>query len=319
MNGVTGDAARAEVIAFALTLPELCLLRDHLPGLVLPAFVPAAAPDDGTGGPPAPEGVLESLRERKLVDDRATLAGPDWSERIPPTLLLALTLQMSGHLVFQVVAWSAGTGGRMSHTTHSTTVTETVCAGLTVRSVPGSDEEPQAHVTLTSVAGLYPSLVELLPPDDQEPGEPVSAKPAEAVSLGIVESRALIAAIRGGDQRVVASLTADFHAEGAREVLQDLSSSMGTGYRIKAFASAGRVLFARDWFGGPRGWLKMSVTLPRSEAGAPIAPTPQTITDDGRVTIRRTAAAGIRQDLLGLIAETLARPAAEPNGATDAR
>jgi len=175
------------------------------------------------------------------------------------------------------------------------------------------------EVTMAPVTGLYPSLARLLPADSPVAGPPVSDGSGRAVSLGIVESRALIAAIRGGDHRVVANLTAELHAADAREVLQDLSGAMGTGYRIKAFGAvgdgAGGALFARDWFRGPRGWLKMSVALPRPAAGADAA---QAITDQGRVTIRRTALAGIRQDLLGLVAETLLS-SNDLTGATDAR
>ena len=318
MSGVTGATARASETLFSLTLAEVRLLRDHLPGLILPTFIPAAestnAADEANQS-----AVLAGLKARQFVSNEVSLDDPDWSTQIPSTLLLALTLQMSGRLVFQVVAWSAAEGAGRSTTMHSTTVTETVCAGLTVRSTARAEDEPQVEVTMAPVTGLYPSLARLLPADSPVAGPPVSDGSGRAVSLGIVESRALIAAIRGGDHRVVANLTAELHAADAREVLQDLSGAMGTGYRIKAFGAvgdtAGGALFARDWFRGPRGWLKMSVALPRPAAGADAA---QAITDQGRVTIRRTALAGIRQDLLGLVAETLLS-SNDLTGATDAR
>ena len=318
MSGVTGATARASETLFSLTLAEVRLLRDHLPGLILPTFIPAAestnAADEANQS-----AVLAGLKARQFVSNEVSLDDPDWSTQIPSTLLLALTLQMSGRLVFQVVAWSAAEGAGRSTTMHSTTVTETVCAGLTVRSTARAEDEPQVEVTMAPVTELYPSLARLLPADAPVAGPPVSDGSGRAVSLGIVESRALIAAIRGGDHRVVANLTAELHAADAREVLQDLSGAMGTGYRIKAFGAvgdgAGGALFARDWFRGPRGWLKMSVALPRPAAGADAA---QAITDQGRVTIRRTALAGIRQDLLGLVAETLLS-SNDLTGATDAR
>ena len=318
MSGVTGATARASETLFSLTLAEVRLLRDHLPGLILPTFIPAAestnAADEANQS-----AVLAGLKARQFVSNEVSLDDPDWSTQIPSTLLLALTLQMSGRLVFQVVAWSAAEGAGRSTTMHSTTVTETVCAGLTVRSTARAEDEPQVEVTMAPVRRLYPSLARLLPADSPVAGPPVSDGSGRAVSLGIVESRALIAAIRGGDHRVVANLTAELHAADAREVLQDLSGAMGTGYRIKAFGAvgdgAGGALFARDWFRGPRGWLKMSVALPRPAAGADAA---QAITDQGRVTIRRTALAGIRQDLLGLVAETLLS-SNDLTGATDAR
>ncbi|POH65985.1 hypothetical protein C3B61_09475 [Cryobacterium zongtaii] len=319
MSGVTGATARGAETLFSLTLPEARLLRDHLPGLILPAFIPAAESTGAHDETNQSAGVLAGLKARQLVSNEVGLDDPDWSTQIPSTLLLALTLQMSGRLVFQVVAWSAADGAGRSTTMHSTTVSETVCAGLTVRSTANAEEDPQVEVTLAPVTGLYPSLAQLLPTDSSVAGPPVSDGSGRAVSLGIVESRALIAAIRGGDHRVVANLTTELHAADAREVLQDLSGAMGTGYRIKAFGAvgdtSGRALFARDWFRGPRGWLKMSVTLPRPVAGADAA---QAITDQGRVTIRRTAPAGIHQDLLGLVAETLVS-SAEQTGATDAR
>ena len=319
MSGVAGAAARGAETLFSLTLPEVRLLRDHLPGLILPAFIPGAESTRAAGETTQSAGVLAGLQDRRLVSDEVGLDDPDWSRQIPSTLLLALTLQMSGRLVFQVVAWSAAEGAGRSTTMHSTTVTETVCAGLTVRSTARAEVEPQVEVTLAPLAGLYPSLAELLPVDSPAVGPPVSEGSSRAVSLGIVESRALIAALRGGDHRVVASLTAELHAADAREVLQDLSGAMGTGYRIKAFGAvgdtAGRALFARDWFRGPRGWLKVSAALPRPAEAADAA---QAITDQGRVTIRRTALAGIRQDLLGLVAETLVS-FADLTGATDAR
>ncbi|POH71212.1 hypothetical protein C3B59_00980 [Cryobacterium zongtaii] len=319
MSGVTGATARASETLFSLTLLEVRLLRDHLPGLILPAFIPAAEPTGAADETTQLVGVLSGLKVRQLVSNEVGLDDPDWSTQIPSTLLLALTLQMSGRLVFQVVAWSAAEGPGRSTTMHSSTVTETVCAGLTVRSTARAEDEPQVEVTMAPVTGLYPSLAQLLPADSPVAGPPVGDGSGRAVSLGILESRALIAAIRGGDHRVVANLTAELHAADSREVLQDLSGAMGTGYRIKAFGAvgdtAGGALFARDWFRGPRGWLKMSVALPRPAAGADAA---QAITDQGRVTIRRTALAGIRQDLLGLVAETLLS-SNDLTGATDAR
>jgi len=319
VSGVTGATARASETLFSLTLLEVRLLRDHLPGLILPAFIPAAESTGAADETTQSAGVLAGLKARQLVSSEVGLDDPDWSTQIPSTLLLALSLQMSGRLVFQVVAWSTAEGAGRSTTVHSTTVTGTVCAGLTVRSTAKTEDEPQVEVTTAPLTGLYPSLARLLPADSPVAGPPVSDGSGRAVSLGIVESRALIAAIRGGDHRVVANLTAELHAADAREVLQDLSGAMGTGYRIKAFGAvgdtAGGALFARDWFRGPRGWLKMSVALPRPAAGADAA---QAITDQGRVTIRRTALAGIRQDLLGLVAETLLS-SNDPTGATDAR
>ena len=322
MSGVTGATTHGPMTVFNLTLPELLLLREHLPGLVLPAFVPATRMGDSVNDGASPADLLARLQSRQLVDGEADLTEADWSQRLPSVLLLGLSLQMTGQLVFQVQAWSGGASGGLATTAHSTTVTETVCAGLTLRS-PAGAEAPTVAVTVAPLSGLYPSLAELIPADPAADTRPGIAISAGAVSLGLVESRALIDAIRAGDERVVASLTTEFHTEGARDVLQDLSGAMGTGYRIKAFGTADtaadRVLFSRDWYRSPRGWLKMSVTLPRPEGDSPPVSTAQALTDTGRVTIRRTSAAGIRQDLLGLIAEILARPGAEWNGAQNAR
>jgi hypothetical protein len=319
MSALTGATTRGLAQVFTLTMPEVRLLRDYLPGLVLPAFVPATALDTRAEEAPTPAAVLAGLHARKLVAGEASLADADWSKWVPPVLLFALSLQMTGRLVFQVQAWTPASAGGLANTLHSTTVTETVCAGMTVRSTAGA-EPPEVEVTVAPLPALYPSLAELLPEEPLEEGRAGNATAADAVSLGLVESRALIAAIRGGDERILANLTAEFHAEGARDVLQDLSGALGTGYRIKAFitSGAGEPLFARDWFRGPRGWLKMSVTIPPAAPGA-AAPTAQAVTDEGRVTIRRTDADGVRQDLLGLIAEILTTSSPEPNGAHDAR
>jgi hypothetical protein len=320
VSALTGTTTRGLSKVFTLTLPEVQLLRDHLPGLSLPAFVPAAALEDSEDEAASPAVVLAALQSRQLLDDEATLADDDWSKRMPSVLLLALSLQMTGRLVFQVQAWRPGAaGGLLDTLLNNTTVTDTLCAGMTVRASTGADV-PEAELTVAPVSGLYPTLAELLPPEPTEHGRPAGTVSTGAASLGLVESRALIAAIRAGDERVVASITADFHAEGARDVLQDLSGAMGTGYRIKAFSSvgAGGALFARDWFRGPRGWLKLSVAVPPPEPGA-AAPTAQAVTDEGRVTIRRTDADGIRQDLLGLVAGIIAKSSTEPIGAPDAR
>jgi hypothetical protein len=316
VSALTGATTRGLAKVFTLTLPETQLLRDHLPGLILPAFVPATPLDESAD---AAATALAGLQSRQLLDGDASLADADWSKRMPSVLLLGLSLQMTGRLVFQVQSWSPAADGGLTTLLNNTTVTETLCAGMTVQSSTGPTV-PGVDVSVAPVSGLYPALTGLLPPESAALARAAGTGATGAVSVGLVESRALIAAIRAGDERVVASITAGFHAEGARDVLQDLSGAMGTGYRVKAFSTTGTggALFARDWFRGPRGWLKLSVSVPPPEPGAP-APTPQAVTDEGRVTIRRTDADGIRQDLLGLVAEIIAKTSPEPIGAPDAR
>ncbi|MFC5928609.1 hypothetical protein D6T64_21570 [Cryobacterium melibiosiphilum] len=287
-----------------LTVAELRLIRDHIPGLLLPDFLPPAATE--TAAAAASGQALDRLRAAGLVTAAATLAEPDWTDAVMPALRVPLALQMAGDFVFQVSAFTPA-----ERTDHASTVTRGACSGLTVITprLSATDAAARAVVALTPVDRLWTSLCELVPGElvpgaVANPAAEASAAPSPvpSVAIGLVESRALIAAMRAHDRSVIDALATELHVERpARQLLEDLSGSLDTGFRVKAFTATGCV-YSHDWFLGPRGWI--TVRLSVSGAAADISATD--VVDGGTVRLTRARREDIRVDLLGIVA-TLVR------------
>jgi hypothetical protein len=284
---VSTTAATPGVSRFELALDELSMLRDHIPGLILPSFIrPSLGRDESV--------LFESLRERELIDERTLASEADWTATIAPAVRLALALQMSGDLVFHITAWNA-----TELIEHSSTVTRGVASGLTVATARRNGQlslrPADVTMTLAPVAALATLLAELVPSTTEVDGAPSGA----LVTMGLVESRALVAAIRAGDPRVIGAVASEVHAPQGPTVFSQLAGPITTGFRMKVFTPSGGCVYSGDWFLGANTWLKISVAAPSTNA----SPTAQSITDSGAVTISAVTARSIEVELLSLVSE----------------
>lgn len=288
----------SELNTVNLSLDELLLVQTRVTGLVLPNLVRAAETPTATAEKPAPsphdEQTLTGLLAHHLGDPTTTLAEQDWTARVSPELLAPLALQMSGEIVFRISAWSP-----TERTEHSSTVTDGACSGLTVVTPrPAGPQGAQVVVTLSTIDQLWSQLAAVIPKVVSEP-TPVRGPAGARVSatLGLVESRAMIAAIRSGDRRVAEALTAEFRAGAARELLTGLAGPVETGFRVKAFTPVGGCAYSRDWFHGENGWLTLALSSPSDGL-----PTAELLLESGTLRVTRVSAADIRIDLLGVVA-----------------
>jgi hypothetical protein len=283
------------VSQFELTLDELRLLRDRIPGLVLPSFIQPVPPDDE-------DAAFASLRAGGLVGDTTVSCEADWTGTIAPAVTYALALQMMGDFVLQIDGWSPN-----QVTAHSSTVTRGVASGLTaVATTTQPDPLPSTVVALTlaPVANLSKSLADLIPSTEGMSAAP-SGKP---VTVGLVESRALVAAIRAGDPRVIGAVAAEIHSPGAQEALGPLAGPLTSGFRAKVFTPSGGCVYSGDWFLGTTGWLKISVAASPDPSGSVTA---ESVTDTGTVTITAVTAESIEIQLLNLVSEGVRNSYAE--------
>lgn len=287
---------------FELTTEELLLLWSHLPGLVLPSFIQRAAdplPTDDAR-------VKGELASRALLDPAADLEASDWSAVIAPSLIRALAHQMTGELVFQIEA-----SDEKTVSAHSSTVTDGVSAGLTVRRL-GQPPRPSGEmtsstvtVTLAPVSMLATLLGRLLP----EPARSESAntgpsggrsESAASFTIGLVGSRALVAAMQSPDRRVLDSVAREVGAGPGNELLQELATGILGSFRVKVFTPAAGCVHSANWYRCAGGWLSIALTLPDKNVGEVTA---RMLTDAGSVTIQRTTPEAIRVSLLSLVAE----------------
>lgn len=271
------SAPDTDVVEWDVSVGELRAVRAHLPGLVLPSFIPDGAPglDDGE---------IDALVDRGVLTRRPAADAASWSEDLAAPFLLALALQDSGSIVIQVTAWSP------SRTlAHSTVIQAQAASHLTAWS------DDAARIRGTVLDQAWPTLVELIPELDVD--QPVSG----TVTVSTVASQAIVDAIKTGDPRVLDAVVRELHAPpGSVDLFRGLADPVGHGFRVKAFTAARGPAFVGNWFGTSRGWVRMSVGLPADQRGKDV--TPELITDAGTVTVRAQTPEQIRTELLSLVA-----------------
>jgi len=273
-------APATDVIGWDLTVDELRTVREHLPGLVLPSFVPSGAPEQQS---------TEALVERGVLTRRPDADAESWSDDLDAPFLLTLALQNAGSIVIQVSAWD-----RESTSAHSTVIERNAASHLTVRSARGGSDSG-AHLRGSVLDQAWSALVELIPSLDV--GDPVRG----TTTVSTVASQALVDAIQRGDARVIDAVVAELHVPAeAVGLFRGLAEPVQYGFRVKAFTADRGPVFVADWFGTRRGWLRMSVGLDAEARGSEV--TPELITDAGTVTVTAQTDQEIRTDLLGLVA-----------------
>lgn len=267
-------APSVDVIEWALSLDELQAVRAHLPGIVLPSFVPAG---DGHGD-------VEALLSRGVLQHRPTPDTTSWAEDLAAPFLLSLALQNTGSIVIQVTAWTP-----TSTIAHSTVVQASAASHLTVRA---DDTVRLRGTTLDQVWSTLADLVPSVVVDDPAQG---------TATVSTVASQALVDTIGQRNPHLLDAVVRELHVPvDAVGLFRGLADPVHSGFRVKAFTVQQGPVFVGNWFGTTRGWLRMGVGLESGARGAEV--TPELITDAGTVTVTAQTDEDIRTELLGLVA-----------------
>ncbi|MBF4583116.1 hypothetical protein ITJ54_10590 [Curtobacterium sp. VKM Ac-2865] len=274
--------ATTDVVEWDLSLDELRAVHDHLPGLVLPSFVP-----EGTST--ADAGLVDVLVAKGVLTAMPTPAAESWSEDLDAPFLMTLALQNAGAIVIQVSAWTP-----TSTTAHSTVIQATAASHLTVWT--GADHgDARARVRGTVLDLAWQTLASLVPELQ------VVDRVRGTTTVSTVASQAIVDAIAGRDARVLDAVVKELHVPAdAVPLFRGLAEPVRHGFRVKAFTLDSGPVFAGNWFGTSTGWLRMSVGLDAAARTGEV--TPETITDAGTVTVTAQTDEDIRTELLSLVA-----------------
>lgn len=268
-------APSTDVIEWELSVDELQTLRSHLPGLVLPSFVP-----DGDGR----DDLMAGLVSRGVLERSPAFDADSWAEDVDAPFLLALALQNTGSIVIQVTAWTPD-----ATTAHSTVIQASAASHLTAHG------DGSARLRGTTLDQAWSTLADLVPSvvvDDPARG---------AVTVSTVASQALVDAIGQRDPGLLDAVVRELHVPAeAVDLFRGLADPVHSGFRVKAFTLDHGPVFAGNWFGTTRGWLRMGVGLESEARGTEV--TPELITDAGTVTVTAQTDEDIRTELLSLVA-----------------
>jgi len=216
---------------------------------------------------------------------------------VHPLVLMALTVPLAARYSVQVQSWTPTTS---SQTLMS--ITSSLTSAVTI-SIPRSTSDPvtdvrsaragEVRIRVGPVSIVTAEVDALL---SGAPPEPVGVRPARA-EVSLVESRALMEAIRLPNQAVVGQLATQFDAVEAVPLLRLLAATMEAGFRMHVYAVPGRPLRAIEWFQAPTGeWVTLRLIPARDAEGVVTA---EALTDEGRVEI-------VRQRRSVIVAESVA-------------
>ena len=278
----------AESWRFELTVNELRAVCELVPELALPAGYTLGDLTEGKTGPDDEESLsaaLASLTERGLVSHE----GDGDKESVSPGLLFALTLHSVAEHAIRLFAWSPKDESR-----ELVSVNRGACAGLRRVQVRGSqpgDSSTRIIVTFLYLGELAKHLLELVADKSL-----VAKTPLQSTTMGLVESRALLEAIRAGDQEFLQSLSARLDAQAGVELMSGLTRQMDSGLHLELLDKEARCLYIGDWFRGDDGWISMTMIPERFPVSG------QSIAESGRIRLAKASRVLIRADLLELVA-----------------
>ncbi len=263
----------AESWRFELTVNELRAVCELVPELLLPSGYTVgdlgpAEPDQDEGS--ALESAFDSLRQRGLVNRRADSDTDD----VAPGLLFALSLHAVAERSLRAFAWSPKDESR-----ELISVNRGACAGLRRVQARGSgsgDRTTRIVVTFMYLGELAKHLLELVA--DNSIG---NRGPLKSTIIGLVESRALVEAVRAGDQELLASLTERLDAHADAELMSGLTRQLDAGFHLELLSKEARCLYVGDWFRGEDGWISMTVDPGRFPISG------QSIAESGRMRLAR--------------------------------
>ncbi len=275
---------------FELTLDEVRVLCELLPALILPpgfAVDPFDTGDSDSTVSARRAAALGSLREREVVT-----VGEDVELDalvVAPALRIALSLHAIAEGAFRAHAWTPA-----DETRELISINRKSCASLRrVRARVAEPNDPSEHliVSLFDARWLADHLLELVSCDAAD-----ERRGLESTEIGIADSRAIIDALRRRDTDVVASLAGVMDAQPAVELLDELTGSMESGFRLELFDSDARCVHAGDWFRGRTSWLAVNLFPGTQRVSA------HSLAENGRVRITRVSRVFMRADLVDLVA-----------------
>jgi hypothetical protein len=283
-------SAASESFAAELSLDEVRVLLEAAPaGFVVPAAlavgtIESSGPDAATRR----DAAMTALTGRSLLD-------PD----VHPLLLLALGMPSGARHALQVQAWTPATSSQTL-----VSVAGALASIITV-AVARSATETSTDVAATttgsvSVAiGDLPLVVHRLDHLlDDAPPEPRGVRPL-TVTVGLVESRSLIEAVREGDDAVVAQLAELFHAGDAVPILRGLAATAEAGIRMRSYLDRGRPFRRANFVQTATGaWVAMRVLARPGPDGSVTA---QSLTDGGRVELGRFRRSSITAEIVSMV------------------
>ncbi len=278
----------AESWRFELTVSELRAVCALVPELMLPDGYRVSDLTKGDAGSDDSElitAALASLAERGLV----IRDGDDGKESVAPGLLFALSLHAVSEYAIRTFSWSPEDESR-----ELVSVNRGACAGLRrvqVRGTPVGDPGTRIVVTFMYLGELAKHLLELVA--DNSHG---TKSPLQSTTIGLVESRLILEAIRSGDQEFLQSLTSRPDAQADVQLMSGLTREMSAGFHLELLDKDARCLYIGDWFRGDDGWISMNLMPERFPA------TGESIAESGRMRLAKVSRALIRTDLIELVA-----------------
>lgn len=274
-----------------LTLDEFRLVLESAPAeVVVPAALSAGTfESSGADATTRRETARNTLTERGLMD----IGG------LHPLIVLALTMPLAARSAIQVQSWTPETSSQTLVSSAGRLVSIVTVTVERVKTLPATDVRTVTAGSATITVGGLPLVVDRLDHLlDDAPPEPAGVRPL-SVTLGLVESRSLVEAVRQGDDEVVAQLAELLGAARAVPILRTLAATAESGLRLRAFVEHGRPLFRASWFQGSTGaWVTMRVLAGRDGGGEVSA---QSLTDAGRLELGRFRRSAITAELISVV------------------
>ncbi|WP_205245046.1 hypothetical protein [Leifsonia tongyongensis] len=276
----------AESWRFELSIDELRAVCELVPELVLPSGYTASdlspLPDDANEDTAIAAGHA-SLKERGLVGPQAD-GDP---EGVAPALLFALSLHAVAERALRIFAWSPAEESR-----ELISVNRGACAGLRrVQRRGALDPTARIVVTFMYLGELTKHLLELVA--DNSPG---TNSPLTSTTIGLVDSRAVVEAVRAGNQEFLASLTSRSGDDQDVELMSGLTRQMDAGFHLELLDREARCLYMGDWFRGDDGWISMTVIPGQFPVSG------ESLAESGRMRLAKVSRSLIRADLLEMVA-----------------
>jgi hypothetical protein len=280
----------AESWRFELSVNELRAVCDLVPELVLPAghgigdFGGGGTGDDAATASATAAG-YSSLKERGLI-----VGHPDSDqEGVAPALLFALSLHGVADRAIRVFSWTP-----MDESRELISVNRGACAGLRRIQRRGShagDSATRIIVTFMYLPELAKHLLELVADNSSR-----SKTTLRSTTIGLVESRAIVQAIREGDEGFLASLSTKAQSETDVDILSSLTRQLDAGFHLELLDKEAQCLYIGDWFRGDDGWISMTVVPSEFPVSS------QSLAESGRMRLAKVSRSLIRADLLELVA-----------------
>lgn len=273
------------VSRFELTADEYRWLVRGLPGLTLPTdWTLGAGETARPGETPRPEALAALAAKGVLLE---VTDDPDLRPHTSPAVLAGLALHSVGQVRAVVQAWQPQVETRVL-----VDLVGPTAAGLAFRRATGGDfADATVEVTLAPLEALTDELLSHLPAGGRE------AAPITHRSLGLAESRAVIAALERGEGPVTTQVVEQVHASDSVDLLRQLTGTLPTGFRVTFASRASDGAWTGAWLLGETDWIKIGLAVPAAAAGVP-----ERLAEQTTVHLTSVGRGMVRADLLGVLA-----------------